>query len=391
MMTVRLKAGREGPVRAGHPWVFSGAIAQLEGDGPPGSLVQVITADGDTIGVGYVNPRRSIAVRLLTRRLETIDAQFIHHRIATALALRRAILPPHTTGYRLINGEGDFLPGLIVDVYSDFLVCQYLTAGADRLKPLVIDALVTLLSPQGIYEKSEGSVRQEEELPNATGVLWGQEPPPLVAMQENGCRFLVHVQGGQKTGFFLDQRDNRALVGRLASGKTILNGFAYSGGFGIMAARQGARRVVSVDSSAAALQLARQNWQANELPDAAGEFIQADMFTYLRETDESFELIVLDPPPFIRRRRDMKAGMKGYKEINLQAFRLLPPGGHLFSFSCSQHLSVDDFLQTVLFAAADAQRNVQVLRHLDPSPDHPTNLMHPEGTYLKGLWLRMGD
>lgn len=391
MITVRLKAGREGPVRAGHPWVFSGAIDKIEGEEPPGSLAHVVAADGSPIGTGYFNPHCSIAVRMLTRRTETINAQFIRKRVEAALILRRAILPPYTTGYRLINGEGDFLPGLIVDVYGDFLVCQYLTAGADRFKPLVVDALITLLSPQGIYEKSEGGVRQEEGLPNAAGVLWGQEPPPLVTMQENACRFLVHVQGGQKTGFFLDQRDNRALVGRLAAGKSVLNGFSYSGGFGIFAARQGARRVVSVDSSASVLQLARQNWRANELSDSLGEFIQADMFAYLRETEEVFDLIVLDPPPFIRRRQDVKAGIKGYKETNLQAFRLLPSGGQLFSFSCSQHLPASEFLQTVLFAAADARRNVQILQYLGPSPDHPTNLAHSEGAYLKGVWLRVGD
>jgi 23S rRNA (cytosine1962-C5)-methyltransferase len=332
-----------------------------------------------------------IAIRLLTRRIEAIDAQFIHRRLATAIALRRTILPPHTTGYRLVNGEGDFLPGVIIDVYDAFVVCQFLTAGADRLKPLIVDAVVTLLSPHGVYEKSEGAVRHEEGIPNVTGVLWGQEPPPLVMMEEYGCHFVVHLQGGQKTGFFLDQRENRALVGALAGGKSVLNGFSYSGGFGIFAARNGAARVVSIDSSAPALQLAQQNWQANNLSVSQGEFIQADMFTYLRQTSEVFDLIVLDPPPFIRRRADIQAGMKGYKEINLQALRRLPPGGLLFSFSCSQHLSTADFLQMLQFAAADAGRNVQLLKHLGPGPDHPNNLIHGEGTYLKGVWLQIGD
>jgi 23S rRNA (cytosine1962-C5)-methyltransferase len=390
-MIVRLKPGREGPVRAGHPWVFSGAIARIEGEETPGALAQVISADGMRIGTGYLNSRCSITVRLLTWRDEAIDGHFIRRRIEAALALRRAILPPRTTGYRLINGEGDFLPGLVVDVYGDFFVCQFLTAGADRLKPLIVEALVSLLAPQGIYEKSEGSVRHEEGLPNAAGTLYGQEPPTLITVEENGCRFFIQVQSGQKTGFFLDQRDNRALVGGLASGKRLLNGFSYSGGFGIVAAKQGAQRVVAVDSSPAALHLARQNWQGNDLPETLGEHIQADMFTYLRETRDNFDVIVLDPPPFIRRRQDVRAGVKGYKEINLQALRLLPPGGLLFSFSCSQHLPMQDFLQTVLFAAADARRRVQILRHLEPGADHPTNLAHSEGSYLKGVWLRVGD
>lgn len=390
-MIVRLKPGREGPVRAGHPWVFSGAIARTEGEGSAGTLAQVISANGTLIGTGYVNPRCSITVRLLTWQDEAIDAHFIRRRIEAAWALRQAILPPRTTGYRLINGEGDFLPGVIVDVYGDFLVCQFLTAGADRLKPWVVEALVALLSPHGIYEKSEGSVRHEEGLPNTAGVLYGQEPLPLVEIEENGCRFFIQVQSGQKTGFFLDQRDNRALVGSLARGKHILNGFSYSGGFGVVAAKQGARRVVSVDSSAAALHLARQNWHVNDLPDATGICVQSDMFSYLRETTDVFDVIVLDPPPFIRRRHDVQAGVKGYKEINLQALRLLPPGGSLFSFSCSQHLSAQDFLQTVLFAAADARRRVQLLQHLGPGLDHPVNLAHGEGAYLKGVWLRVGD
>ena len=199
------------------------------------------------------------------------------------------------------------------------------------------------------------------------------------------------MQGGQKTGFFLDQRDNRALVGSLARGKHILNGFSYSGGFGVVAAKQGARRVVSVDSSAAALHLARKNWHRNDLSEATGICVQADMFSYLRETTEVFDLIVLDPPPFIRRRQDVQAGVKGYKEVNLQALRLLSPGGSLFSFSCSQHLSIQDFLQTVLFAAADARRRVQLLQSLGPGLDHPVNLAHGEGAYLKGVWLRVGD
>jgi 23S rRNA (cytosine1962-C5)-methyltransferase len=391
VITVTLKPGREGPVIAGHPWVFSGAIASLVGEGSAGSLAQVIANDGSVVGIGYMNPRCSITVRMLSRQLEEIDAGFIHRRLEAALILRRAVVPSDTTAYRLVNGEGDFLPGIIVDVYGPFIVCQSLTAGADVLKPLVVEGLVRLLSPQGIYEKSEGGVRQEEGLTNTAGVLWGEEPPPLLEIQENGCRFLINVRGGQKTGFFLDQRENRTLIGTVASGKRMLNGFAYTGGFGIVAARNGAGHVVSVDSSESALRLARKNWQANDLPEAQGKFVQADMFSYLREITESFDLVVLDPPPFIRRRQDLKVGITGYKEINLRALRLVAPGGQLLTFSCSQHLSAADFFQTVLFAAADARRNVRVLKHLGPAADHPVNLAHPEGAYLKGLWLWLGD
>jgi 23S rRNA (cytosine1962-C5)-methyltransferase len=242
-----------------------------------------------------------------------------------------------------------------------------------------------------VYEKSEGGVRKDEGLPNASGVLWGQEPPPLVMIEEYGCRFGVHLQGGQKTGFFLDQRENRALLGTIVCEKTVLNGFSYTGGFSVVAGRAGANSVTSVDSSAAALQLAQQNWQANGLPDSRAKFVQTDMFTYLRQVSESFDIIILDPPPFIRRRQDLQAGMKGYKEINLQALRLLPSGGQLFSFSCSQHLSAADFLHVIQLAAADTDRKVQTLKLLGPGPDHPTNLTHVEGTYLKGAWLHVGD
>jgi len=391
VITVTLKAGRERPVIAGHPWIFSGAIARVIGAGPAGSLAQVVAADGSIAGIGYVNPRCSITVRMLSRQLAEINADFIYSRLLAALALRRAVVPANADAYRLVNGEGDFLPGLIVDVYGPFIVYQSLTAGADLLKPLVVEGLVRLLSPRGIYEKSEGGVRQEEGLSNAAGVLWGEEPPPLVEIQENDCRFLVNVRGGQKTGFFLDQRENRALLGIAAAGKHMLNGFAYTGGFGLVAARKGAKHITSVDSSEAALRIARKNWRINNLAEDRGAFVQADMFAYLRESTESFDLVVLDPPPFIRRRQDRKVGITGYKEINLQALRLVAPGGQLFTFSCSQHLTAADFFQTVLFAAADARRDVRILKHLGPAADHPVNLAHTEGAYLKGLWLWLGD
>ena len=390
-MTVRLKRGRDGPVRAGHPWIFSGTIDAVEGRGPAGALVRVLASDGSFLGLGYYNPRCSIAIRMLTRTDTVVNAAFIHQRLKTALALRQALLPPETTGYRLVNGEGDFLPGFVVDVYGQFVVCQCLTAGAEALKPLLVDGLVALLSPTSIYEKSEGNVRREEGLPNVAGVLWGSEPPPLITIQENGCWFWIDSRGGQKTGFFLDQRNNRALVGNLAKGKSVLNGFAYTGGFGVFTAKGGAKSVVSIESSEAALLLARRNWESNALPAEQGTFLQADMFTYLRETPQRFEMVILDPPPFVRRRQDLQAGLKGYKEINLQALQKLEPGGQLFTFSCSQHVSASDFMQTVLFAAADTRREVQLIQQLGSAYDHPLNLAHPEGVYLKGLWLRVGD
>ncbi len=399
MITVTLKPGREGPVRAGHPWVFSGAIAHISAKEPAGSLAHVVTANGQMLGTGYLNPACSIAVRMLTRSAQAIDITpaFIRSRLERALTLRQTLVSPDTTGYRLVNGEGDFLPGFVIDRYDRFVVLQCLTAGADALRSLVVEAVADLLSPHGIhgiYEKSEGRVRKEEGLINRAGVIWGEEPPPLVEIQEHGHRFQVHIQGGQKTGFFLDQRENRALVGSLASGKSVLNGFSYTGGFGLYAAKQGAKSVVSVDTAAPALRVAKANWQANGLTATPETFIQADMFSYLREREEKeekFDIIILDPPPFIRRRQDVKAGLKGYKEINRHALSRLTSGGQLLTFSCSQHVSPQDFMQAVLFATVDAKREVQILRTLGPAADHPVNIAHLEGTYLKGMWLRIGD
>ncbi len=399
MITVTLKPGREGPVRAGHPWVFSGAIDNISAKEPAGSLAHVVTANGQMLGTGYLNPACSIAVRMLTRSAQAIDITpaFIRSRLERALTLRQTLVSPDTTGYRLVNGEGDFLPGFVIDRYDRFVVLQCLTAGADALRSLVVEAVADLLSPHGIhgiYEKSEGRVRKEEGLINRAGVIWGEEPPPIVEIQEHGHRFQVHIQGGQKTGFFLDQRENRALVGSLASGKSVLDGFSYTGGFGLYAAKQGAKSVVSVDSAAPALRVAKANWQANGITATPETFIQADMFSYLREREEKeekFDIIILDPPPFIRRRQDVKAGLKGYKEINRHALSRLTSGGQLLTFSCSQHVSPQDFMQAVLFATVDAKREVQILRMLGPAADHPVNIAHLEGTYLKGMWLRMGD
>ncbi len=408
MTTVVVHSGREKPLQAGHPWLFSGAIQHIEGQPAPGSLVRVVTADDRPLGIGYINPRCSITVRMLTRTNECDEHQvpflnpdlalgpdwifrFLKKRLKDAFSLRQAILHPSTTGYRLINGEGDFLPGCIVDVYGPYLVCQYLTAGADVLKPVLIQVLTEILKPRGIYEKSAGGVRTEEGLPNTTGLLWGEEPPPLVEIHENSCRFLVDLREGQKTGFFLDQRDNRALVAHLAQGKKVLNGFSYTGAFGVVAAKYGARQVTSVDSSKPSLSIAQKNFDINRLSSESNIFLNTDMFTFLRERSESFDLIILDPPSFIRRRRDKKAGVKGYRDINVQALQRLKPGGQILTFSCSQHLSREDFSRLILFAAAESGHKVRVIKHLGQSNDHPVNAVHPEGAYLKGLWMQVGD
>lgn len=386
-MRVVLKPGRDFSVRAGHPWVFSGAIARTEDDGAPGCAVEVRAADGRVLGWGTWNPATSIAVRMMTRGPRPIDASLIRERIARAVALRALV--PGTNALRLVNGEGDGVPGLVVDRYADFAVCQFLTAGADAAKSEVVAALAAEVPLRGIFERSEGNVRTAEGLPRLVGVLHGEEPPPEIEIDENGRRHVVDVRGGQKTGFFLDQRPNRDLVAGLAAGRRVLNLFAYSGGFSIAAARGGATHVVSVDSSAAALAQAETAWRLNALDPDAASFVRADVFEYLRDAAAPADLVVLDPPPFARRRTDRDRARTGYKDVNLRALRVAAPGALLLTFSCSQHVDAGDWEASVVAAAADAGRSCQLLTRLGPGIDHPQALAHAEGRYLKGLLLRV--
>ena len=388
MRVITLKPGRDGPVRTGHPWIFSGAIAAgLEG-AEPGEAVRVVAANGRFLAAGYCNPRTPIAVRVLTTDDEPVEAALVHRRLDQALALRDQLLGPGLDTYRVANGEGDRLPGIVVDRYGDFVVCQFLTAGAARLAPAVVSALEERLHPRGVFERSEGAVRTEEGIPGARGVLAGDAPPLRLTIEEDGARFVVDVHHGQKTGFYLDQRETRRRVGALAAGRRVLNAFAYSGAFAIVAARAGAREVVSVDTSRPALELAEAAWAENGLAPAAGRFVVADVFDFLRAGEDRYELIVLDPPAFVRRRRDLVPGLRGYKDVNLQAFRRLVPGGWLVTSSCSQHLPRAAFREVVSAAAADAGRAVQVVAEWGHPPDHPTALAHAEGEYLKVLLLR---
>ncbi|MFN8627416.1 MAG: class I SAM-dependent rRNA methyltransferase [Candidatus Binatia bacterium] len=387
--TVRLKPRKERPVLLGHPWIFSGAIAHIDHRWEAGRIVSVHDASGAFLGRGYVNPRCPITVRLLTRSDEPIDAAFIEQRVATASSLRRAVVPAGTDAYRLLNGEGDGLPGVIADVYGSILVLQCLTAGAARLKPLLLTALHAVLSPAGIYERSTGNVRREEGLEPAEGVIAGHVAAECVPIREHGLSFLVDPRMGQKTGFFLDQRDNRLLARQLAGGRSVLNAFAYTGAFAVHAAAGGGRHVVSVESSSRALALARRNWAANALDPGIGEFVEADVFRYLRDVDRRYDLLILDPPALVKRRQELARGARAYKDLHLWALRRTAPGGLVMTFSCSQHVSADLFWKIAHGAAVDAQRNVQVLHHLGPGADHPTRLAHPEGEYLKGLLLRV--
>jgi len=386
---VRLKPRKERPVHLGHPWIFSGAIADLDRSIAPGAVVTLQSASGEFLGRGYANPRCAITIRVLTRRDEAIDAAFFIRRVEAARALRRAVVLPDTDTYRLINGEGDFLPGFVADVYGSVVVLQCLTAGAATLRPLMVDALRATLAPAGILERSVGAVRREEGLASAEDVLEGIVPPQPVTVQECGQRFGVDLRGGQKTGFYLDQRDNRMLARQLASDRVVLNAFAYSGAFAVYAGAGAARHVTSVESSARALELARQNWATNGLSATRAEFVEADVFRYLRETDRSFDLLILDPPALVKRRQEVQRGARAYKDLHLWAFRRAAADAYVLTFSCSQHVPPDLFWKIVHGAAVDAGRAVQVLKLLGPGPDHPVSLAQPEGEYLTGMLLRV--
>jgi 23S rRNA (cytosine1962-C5)-methyltransferase len=389
LLRINLKRGREVPVLRGHPWIFSGAIEKIEGGADVAGVADVFDCEAHWIARGLWSPKSQIRVRTLTRQREEIDGDFFSRRINQAFSIRESVLSRMTNAYRIVNGEGDFLPGLIVDRYNEFLVCQFLTAGMDCFKPLVVDSLARLLAAKGIFEKSEGRVRDEEGIQPSVGVLAGEPPPERIAIKENGFKFVIDVRRGQKTGFFLDQRDNRAVLSTLARDKKILNCFSYSGAFSVYALGGGAREVVSLDSSGPALELAERNLALNGF--GGSNLLKADAFSYLKECDTAFDIIVLDPPSLARKRGDLDGATGGYKFLNLHALRHLRSGGFLLTFSCSQHLSLDLFQKVIFGAAVDAGRRVTILKRLGQPIDHPVSLHHPEGEYLKGLVLRVLD
>jgi 23S rRNA (cytosine1962-C5)-methyltransferase len=378
--TLVLKPKRDRALRNRHPWVFSGAVKDAP-DAAEGDIVQVVSAEGERLGYGHWMIGRDICCRMLlfTHEAAQINEAFWRERFERALHHRRTFLrPEETSGYRLINAEGDSLPGLIVDVYADAAVIQARTEGMRRVLPLLVDFLSRELQLQHIYDQREAA---------DTPSVWLKGNAPLVEFHEDDVRYFAEPESGQKTGFFLDQRDNRRLVGRLAPGRDVLNCFSYSGGFSAQALRHGARRAVSVDSSAAALALADRVMQVNGLAERHTS-VAADCFTYLTELEpDAFDLIVLDPPAFAKHVRSVDRAARGYKDINLRAMRRIRAGGILFTYSCSQPVSSELFRQIVFAAAADSGRSVRVIAQTGHAVDHPVDLYHPEGNYLKGLVL----
>ena len=390
MKAVVLKRGREKSLMRRHPWIFSGAIARVEGKPRRGETVDILAAEGAVLARGSYSPASQITVRVWTfDPQEDVSPEFFHGRLERAIDSRRALVAdegPH--GVRLVNAESDMLPGIIVDRYADFIAVQFLTAGAEYWKGAVVEALSRLASVSGIYERSDADVREKEDLPKLAGVLAGREPPDLVEIREGPCRYLVDLKRGHKTGFYLDQRENRGMMGEFARGADVLNCFSYTGGFGIAALQAGAARVTNVDSSASALELARKNAELNGLDASSLEHVEGDAFTIMRRWRDAgrvFDLIVLDPPKFAQSQNQLMRASRGYKDINLLAFKLLVPGGTLFTFSCSGLVSAELFQKIVADAALDAGREAQIVRRLAQAGDHPTLLSFPEGAYLKGL------
>ncbi len=394
MPTIALKPGKEKSLRRRHPWVFSGALAQNQSRLTPGETVDLVSSKGEFLARGAVSPSSQITVRVWSFAAdEAIDADFFRDRLTRAL-VRRQSLPdsPATSALRLVNGESDGLPGLIIDRYGDFLVAQFLAAGTEFWKQVIVDELGRLAPCRGIYERSDASVRAKEGLAQQKGVLAGEEPPPLVEIEEDGLKFLVDVVNGHKTGFYLDQRENRRQLGRFSRGKEVLNCFAYSGGFGLHALAGGATHLTNLEISAPSLALLTKNLEHNGWAAAPVDNIQGDVFKVLRQFRESgrrFDLIVLDPPKFVESRGQLMRGARGYKDINRLAFELLRPGGELFTFSCSGLLEEGLFQKIVADAALDAGREAQIVRRLGQAMDHPVGLSFPEGSYLKGLICRV--
>jgi 23S rRNA (cytosine1962-C5)-methyltransferase len=394
MSVVVLAAGRERSLERRHPWVFTGAIAHVKGTPAPGDTVDVRAANGAWLARGAWSSSSQIAVRVWSFDPDqTIDAGFMRARIAAAIARRSLpdLAPPAITACRLVHAESDGLPGVVVDRYADWLVCQLTTAGAERWKAEIAAALAELWPCAGVYERSDASARKKERLGPVTGVLAGAEPPPLVEVGEHGMRILVDVHRGHKTGFYLDQRDSRARVRSLAAGRTVLDCFAYTGGFGLSALLGGAAHVTQVDSSAPALALAAQNAERNAVAGDRLAQVTDDVFQVLRryrDEDRRFELIVLDPPKFADTRSQVQRAARGYKDINLLAFKLLAPGGLLCTFSCSGAIDAPLFQKIVADAALDAGRDARILGHLSQPADHPVALPFPESAYLKGLVCR---
>jgi 23S rRNA (cytosine1962-C5)-methyltransferase len=391
--TLHLARGRDVATRRRHPWLFSGAVAREEGGSADGT-VEARDASGAFLARGFASPGASIVARFWTFEERPLDANFVSGRVREAVALRDRVIPPETDGYRVVNAEGDFLPGLVADRYGGTLVVQATTEGTGRARPLWLPPLLAAFPGATVVQKNDLSSRRGEGLSLEDELLAGDAMPGRARFRERGLSFLAETSAGQKTGFFLDQRENRQLVRSLAAGRSVLDLFSYSGAFGVAALAGGATRIVHVDVSAGALELARENHvlngQAVEGAGARVETREADVFDDLRArvaAGEKWDFIVTDPPAFARRKADVDKACRGYKDINRLAFQLLAPGGLLLACSCSGSISPDLFQKVIFAAALDARRPARLLEKRGAGPDHPVSIYCPEGEYLKAFLL----
>ena len=394
--SVIIKGSREKPIIQHHPWVFSGAIHQLPDDAANGDVVDVVDIKGKWLARGLLNRVSQIQVRILTwQQDEAIDDNFWQHRLAAAIERRTPMLTHRTTAYRLINAESDYLPGLIVDRYGDHLIMQIGILGMDQRKARIAELLLDLSGAQSISERSDTAARRLDGLQDAHGLLAGTPPPDQIEITENELRFVVELEGGQKTGFYTDQRANRAAVAAYCEGATVLNGFSYTAAFAVHALAAGAQHVTNIDSSVDALELGETNLHLNGFdPDDVTENIAGDIFEVLRDWREDqdaprFDVVILDPPKFAHNKGQIERALRGYKDLNMLGMQMLKPGGILATFSCSGLVSADLFQKVVFGAAVDVNRDVQILEWRHQDVDHPVAITFPEGEYLKGLICRV--
>jgi len=391
---VHLKVGREKSVLRKHPWIYSGSITRADEGISPGDTVEVIDSNGKRIARGAYSPDSQIRVRIWTWNPdEHIDTGFFRSRLERAISFRSSLIGLRiTNSYRVIYGEADGLPGLVVDRYGDVLVIQCTTCGAERWRETLVDLLVELLNIQNVYERSDVDIRKLDGLKHRTGLLRGTLPDKYQILHEGGLNCLVDVVDGQKTGFYLDQRDNRSWIELYAENRVTLDCFSYTGGFAISALQGGAKSVTAIDTSRENIKLAQQNCELNSFSASNVEWVEGDVFKELRsfrDRGSQFDLIVLDPPKFAPTSAHIHKAARGYKDINLFAFKLLRPGGMLFTFSCSGGVSRELFQQIIAGAAMDAKVNAKIIARLYQAADHPEILSFPEGGYLKGLLLQI--
>lgn len=388
---IYLVKGRDKSLRRKHPWVFSRGISKVEGEPKLGETVDVFAHDGKWLAKAAYSPHSQIRARVWSFEKQEIDRHFFVKRIQEAQLLRHDIIERDgLTGYRLIAAESDGLPGITIDKYQNYIVCQLLSAGAEYHKNTLVKALLEVFPSCHIYERSDVAVRKKEGLQQVTGVLHGEEPPKSVVIEENGVKISVDIIGGHKTGFYLDQRDSRQQAMKYVRNKEVLNCFSYTGGFGLYALKGEAKRVINADVSQPALDTAKYNTELNnfDISKKRAVFLNADVFKLLREYRDQgtkFDVVIMDPPKFVSSKNNLTSGANGYKDINMLAMQILKPGGTLLTYSCSGLMSSDLFQKVIADAAVDSGRQVKFIERFEQAADHPTDSAYPEGFYLKGF------